>query len=66
MSQPLLESVSTELHARKGDWPQICTATGLSYWWITKFAQGRIKNPGIKKIQSLADYFATSPAARAA
>ena len=65
MTSPLLDSALTELRARRGDWPAICQATGLSYWWLIKFGQGRIREPGILKIQRLADHFAATPAKQA-
>jgi hypothetical protein len=53
----LIISVRTELAARKGEWPDICKQTGVSYWWLTKFAQGRIDNPGVLKLELLQSYF---------
>lgn len=61
MTSPLLDSVLTELRARRGDWPALCRETGLSYWWLIKFGQGRINEPGILKVQRLSDYFAANP-----
>lgn len=61
MTSPLLDSVLTELRARRGDWPALCRETGLSYWWLIKFGQGRINEPGILKVQRLSDYFAVNP-----
>lgn len=49
------------LHARRGDWPAICAETKLSYWWVTKFAQGRIGEPGLSKIERLQAYMAAHP-----
>lgn len=57
----LVTTVRTELVARKGDWPAICRQTGLSYWWVTKFAQGRIDNPGVLKLERLTDHFESHP-----
>ena len=53
-----LTSLRSALHSRKGDWPAICSATGLSYWWLTKFAQGRIRDPGLSKVEKLQVYLA--------
>jgi len=60
-----LTALRTALHSHKGDWPAICSATGLSYWWLTKFAQGRIRDPGLSKVERLQVYLAalTLPAA---
>lgn len=49
------------LQSRRGDWPTLCKATGLSYWWVTKFAQGRIREPGLSKIERLQRYIAENP-----
>lgn len=56
-----ITQIRTELHARKGDWPVLCKATGLSYWWLTKFAQGHIREPGLSKIERLQAYFIAHP-----
>lgn len=56
-----LTQIRNELQPRRGDWPAICTATGLSYWWLTKLAQGRIREPGLSKIERLQGYFAEHP-----
>ncbi len=53
--------IRASLQSRKGDWPAICTATGLSYWWLTKFAQGRIREPGLSKIERLQGYISAHP-----
>ena len=52
----LLSLVLAGLQERKGDWPSIVEQTGLEYSWLTKLAQGKISDPGVKKIQKLADY----------
>lgn len=53
--------IRSSLQARRGDWPTICEQTGLSYWWLTKFAQGRIREPGLSKIERLQAYLAPAP-----
>jgi hypothetical protein len=60
--ETLLEYVQNELEARKGTWPSIAKAMEPKAWesyysWLTKFAQGQIQDPGINRIQALADYF---------
>jgi hypothetical protein len=60
MTSDLLTPTLAELAARRGQWPSICRATGLDYDWLTKLAQGRISDPGVRKIQRLAVYFASS------
>ncbi|QTD88901.1 hypothetical protein [Burkholderia anthina] len=56
----LVTLIRTELLARKGDWPRISQETDISYWWLTKFAQGRIENPGVRVLEKLQQYFATA------
>lgn len=56
-----ITQVRASLQSRKGDWPAICAATGLSYWWLTKFAQGRIREPGLSKIERLQSYISAHP-----
>lgn len=41
------------LHKHKGQYRQIAEATGLDYDWLTQVSQGRIKDPGIKKMERL-------------
>lgn len=68
----LLEYVLGELDARKGRWPAISKAIQPDAWeshysWMSKLAQpGVIDDPGVKKIQALADYFRAHPLERAA
>lgn len=54
----MLENVVSELRARKGTWEQISRDIPLPYHWLTKVAQGKIANPGIRRIELLAEYFA--------
>lgn len=48
-----LTSIRARLHGYRGAWPSICEATGLSYDWMCKFAQKRIADPGLSKIEKL-------------
>lgn len=48
-----VQSIRSRLQARRGEWPAIAEATGLSYWWVMKVAQGQIKEPGISKAERL-------------
>lgn len=52
-----LDYVKRKLEASKGTWGSVCTDTGLGYSWLTKLAQGKIPNPGIKKIEKLFHYY---------
>lgn len=65
METPILEFVLVELDVRKGTWPAISKAMEPDAWqsyysWLTKLAQGRIPDPGVNKIQALADYLRAS------
>lgn len=69
---PLLNYVLLELNARKGKWPEIARhmhpKKPTSYYsWMSKLTQdGVIDDPGVKKIQALADYFRDNPRERVA
>ena len=64
-AQNLLDSVLAGLQERKGQWPQLARAAEVDYSWLTKLAQGRIRDPGVHKIQRLADVMAASSASAA-
>ena len=71
MNEPLLEFVLAELQARKGKWRELARElepddTESYYSWLTKVTQGRIEDPGVNKIQRLADHFRTHPERRTA
>lgn len=54
------DHLRNRLNAQKGDWPRLCADTGLSYWWVTKFAQGRIVEPGLSKVERLQGWLSTA------
>lgn len=58
-----ITGIRAQLQAHKGQWPRICTSTGLKYDWLNKFSRGDIEEPGHSKIERLAAYFkgATTP-----
>lgn len=41
------------LQARKGSWQAVAAASGVSYSWLSKFANGRIENPGFGTLMKL-------------
>lgn len=53
MSTELDQQVKAALSARKGQWEEVATQTGVSYSWISKFMNGHIKNPGFATLKSL-------------
>lgn len=50
-----------QLAKRRGEWRQLCAEAELSYWWLTKFAQGRIAEPGLGKIERLQRFIQSNP-----
>lgn len=59
-----LDELRDALRLCKGRWHRVCEGSGLDYSWLTKFAQGRIKNPGYEKVQRLDRYLAENGAGR--
>ena len=55
-----IQIIKDRLEGSKGTWPVVCEKTGLDYSWLTKFAQGKIPNPGYAKVFALAEYFGVS------
>lgn len=53
MSTNLDQQVLSLLNARKGDWQAVATASGVSYSWLSKFANGHIGNPGFTTLTKL-------------
>lgn len=52
----LLEEVKTGLSRAKGHWPAIAHDLGVSYWWLSKVANGHIRNPGVIEVERLNRY----------
>jgi transcriptional regulator with XRE-family HTH domain len=40
-----------------GQYRDVAEKSGVGYEWLTKFASGKIKNPGVDKVSSLEDFF---------
>ena len=60
MTKPMLQTVLSELASRKGTWRELARVmdpvTPESYYsWLTKLAQGVIREPSVNKIQRLFD-----------
>lgn len=62
-SDDLLAYVLAQLNARRGRWPTIAIESGVPYDTITKIAQRQIEDPGVSKVQRLANYFRSQKAA---
>lgn len=56
MNKPFLEKTLDLLKDRSESYRVICLNSGLSFDWLTKVAQGIIKDPSVRKIQQLHDY----------
>ena len=50
-----------ELQARKGTWPAIAEATGISVRTIEKIARREIIDPGITHVETLIAHFQGAP-----
>jgi transcriptional regulator with XRE-family HTH domain len=62
MNTPLDMAVREALGARKGDWPKIAEASGISYSWLSKFFNGHIENPGYAMLMKLKACLDAEPA----
>ncbi|AUN95423.1 hypothetical protein C0099_11080 [Pseudazoarcus pumilus] len=66
----MLAQVLDDLSSRKGGWMQIARDLEpdnvVSYYsWLTKLAQGVIREPSVNKVQRLYDYFRAQEAVSA-
>lgn len=57
MDMSLSSQAIRRLLAAKGSWVSIAPATNVSYSWLCKFAQGRIPNPSVQRIERILGYF---------
>ena len=57
MKKPIYEIVMERLAERKGQWSLVAAGSGVPKRTLEKIARAEIRNPGIKHIQRLADYF---------
>ena len=56
-SKTIRDAVQESMNANRGKWRRISRETGIPYFTITNFMQGRTPNPGLDTIQPLLDYF---------
>jgi hypothetical protein len=64
-SPPIYEFVMAHLRAKAIPQRAVAAGSGVSYWTLTKIAQGSIKEPSVHTVQRLADFFAKqAPASR--
>lgn len=45
--------VREALEARRGQWPELANAAGVSHSWISQFVRGKIPNPGVATLERL-------------
>lgn len=53
MQTSLVDETRTRLVKFHGRYPEIGRMAGLSYSWLTKFAQGRALNPTMRNLEPL-------------
>ena len=56
MSTSLDAEVLAALQSRRGDWQAVAEGSGVSFSWLSKFANGPIKNPGFSTLMKLRDH----------
>lgn len=56
MSQLFDSQLRDLLVQRRGDWADIAAGSGVSYSWLSKFANSHIPNPGFATLCKLHDY----------
>lgn len=52
----LREQAIAVLHANRGNWAKIRKETNLDNQWLAKLSQGKIADPGVKKICALLNW----------
>lgn len=58
MDTSLDVAVRSLLEQRKGEWQAVAEGAGVSYSWLSKFANGHIDNPGFATLKRLHAYLA--------
>lgn len=51
-----IEVIRKWLSTQVGRLPDLAQESGVNYWWLLKFKDGAIKNPGFDKIHALQKY----------
>jgi transcriptional regulator with XRE-family HTH domain len=54
--------VKALLEARRGDWQKVADGSGVSYSWLSKFANGHIENPGYATLKKLFEHLTEAAA----
>ncbi len=53
MTTDLDAEVRRQLEERRGSWPTLALAAGVSHSWISQFVRNRIPNPGYATLKRL-------------
>lgn len=56
MRKSILDEMKELIAEKKGDWIFIANQAGVSYSWLTKAMQGRLRNPGVHTVEAVIDY----------
>lgn len=59
--QPGTLMQETQKLLKDQDLLRIYSHTGISFYWLRKFAAGDFKNPSVNRVQSLYEYLAGKP-----
>ena len=51
MNTSLLDQMKMQISAARGRWPSICKEANVEYVWLFKVMQGRIKDPGVSRVE---------------
>lgn len=62
MEKPL-DFVLERLPEYRGRFKEVAIGSGVSYSWVSKLANNRIPNPGIRSVERLADWINSQPTA---
>ncbi len=53
---PLLDITLLRLKNRQESLRAVASGAGVEFEWLAKFGQGRIADPGVRKVQKVHDY----------
>lgn len=62
MDNPDISALRAEVAARKGQWAAIARVGQFDYSWVVRFAQGRIAEPRLSKLQRMRETLDQLPA----
>lgn len=59
--QPGTLMVETQKLLKSKNLLEVYSSTGISFYWLRKFAAGEFKNPSVNRVQSLYEFLAEKP-----